>query len=534
MKGQSRIKRGRGFAGVYDYVMDHDDPEWVGGTISAKSRNGVISEFASVASMRKDIDKPVWHESLRLPAGEHIDNDKWEAIGDEFMRRMGFNDGSQYIMVKHNKPDGEHIHIIANRIHPDGSVFYGRNENLEATRIIQQLEKDFDLTITKGPELDENDKIVRPDNASVTKNELEKSLRTGEAPDRQMLQALVADAVKGKPSVREFVQRLNDAGVDVNPNVANKTGKMNGFSFILQGSEIAFSGSKLGDKYKLSSLLKSGLDYKPERDTEFLKELKHYYENSQSQSNNKAESEAAQRASEGINRLERGRSRDNTALSDNDRRTKINNNKNEQVSIGTERGSAGRERTDRVNEPVNQRNDHGSKAGDSRGLQDHQRQNAEMGNTGSNGSIRDRGSELSVLAATPERARKGSGSLDQQHIGREQADRPTVSIEKLKSIAQQVKDLAAPLLKRAFDIKDRTTKAVYDQLNQMRCKTYDIGMRDSKTGKMMNLEKTGDEVLRYIPKMKQMNAAGNDIYIRPGKDENSGLVLIDDIDQITV
>ncbi|WP_420977590.1 relaxase/mobilization nuclease domain-containing protein, partial [Campylobacter coli] len=52
-----------------------------------------------------------------------------------------------YIM--HDDSDGQHIHIIANRINMVGGKLYlGKNENLISTRIISELEKVHKLTQT--------------------------------------------------------------------------------------------------------------------------------------------------------------------------------------------------------------------------------------------------------------------------------------------------------------------------------------------------------------------------------------------------
>ena len=54
-----------------------------------------------------------------------------------------------------------------------------------------------------------------------------------------------------------------------------------------------------------------------------------------------------------------------------------------------------------------------------------------------------------------------------------------------------------------------------------------MGVRDAKTGQMMNRTWRTDELVQAVPWLKRMNARGNDIYIRPAGD--SGLVLVDDL-----
>jgi hypothetical protein len=76
---------------------------------------------------------------------------------------------------------------------------------------------------------------------------------------------------------------------------------------------------------------------------------------------------------------------------------------------------------------------------------------------------------------------------------------------------------------------DRTSQAIARQLKAMGCDLYDIGIRDSATGKMMNREWTLQEVVENAAWLKRMNAQGNDIYIRPAESARHGLVLVDDL-----
>lgn len=169
--------------------------------------------------------------------------------------------------------------------YPGGAVYLGKNENLKSTRIISELEKKHVLTITQGPDFN-NDKIMMPDKSMPQKNELEKALRTGESPPRLLLQTVIDEALADRPSMRDFADRLDAAGVTVRPNIAS-TGRLNGLAFDL--NNLTFSGSKLGKKYSWTQLQKR-IDYQPERDNPLLQKLK-----SQAQKNdeNKASAEAS-------------------------------------------------------------------------------------------------------------------------------------------------------------------------------------------------------------------------------------------------
>ena len=257
MKGMQKISRGNGFKGVLAYAFGGEKREaghgrLIGGNLASSGIHSLAAEFRAIAARRSDIEKPVWHNSLRMPVGEDISDERWNAVGKSYLKRMGFDlKNTQFVLVKH--PD-EHVHVIVNRVLIDGTVFLGQNENLKSTRVIGQLEKAFKLTLTPGPTYDADGKIVMPEKSGPKKAEIEQALRTGTKPARLVLQEQVTLAMAGRPTMLAFLERLDAAGITTIPNIAG-TGTMNGFSFEWAG--VAFSGSKLGAIFKWEALQQS-------------------------------------------------------------------------------------------------------------------------------------------------------------------------------------------------------------------------------------------------------------------------------------
>lgn len=267
-----KIKRGSGFAGVLSYAMEEIEGiprgRVVGGNLSALDEQSLAKEFGISRRLRPDVEKPVWHNSLRLPKGEKLPDGQWEKIGDDYMERMGFSDTHQRVYIMHDDEDGQHIHIIASRIGLNGTLYLGKNENLKSTKIIQRLEKVYDLMITKGPEYQDG-KILMPDQKRPTDGELGQWERTGDQPPRYKLIELIDKALEDKPTAVQFVERLQAAGVTVKANMGKE--KLNGFSFEIEG--VPFKGSQLGNQYKGQSLFERGMTYEQGRDHEALKRL---------------------------------------------------------------------------------------------------------------------------------------------------------------------------------------------------------------------------------------------------------------------
>lgn len=267
MKGMRKVSRGRGFRGVLDYIFGRDDKHkeepgtLMGGNMSGTDPRSLAREFGITKKVRPDIEKPVWHNSLRLPIDESLTTEQWVKIADDYMDKMGFSPLHPRCYVLHDDAEGQHVHIAASRISLDGTLYLGKNENLASTRIIQELEIQHNLTITKGPEYVDG-KIKMPDIKPPKKGEIEGGLRKGVKPPKLVLQELLSEAIKTPQPVMDFVRFLEEHGVGVVPNLPS-TGRLNGFSFSYDG--VSFKASSLGDQYKWGRLSKV-VEYEQDRD----------------------------------------------------------------------------------------------------------------------------------------------------------------------------------------------------------------------------------------------------------------------------
>ncbi|MEE3652636.1 MULTISPECIES: relaxase/mobilization nuclease domain-containing protein [unclassified Brenneria] len=277
MKGMQKIRRGKNFAGVVLYALRQashhkNSPSVIGGNMEGSAAGDLIAEFSTTKTLRPDVAKAVWHNSLRLPKNEALTEAQWSKIADDYMSRMGFSETHLRCYVLHDDAAGQHIHIIASRIDlTNGSLYLGKNENLISTRIIQQLEIDHHLTRTKGPEAKASPASSSPKpKRKKSRNEEMLEKRTGEPCPKTIIQNALEELLASKPSTAEFVQQLVAQNIRAIPNIAS-TGKMNGFSFECQG--IAFKASQLGKCYSWSALQEK-LDYQPERDNALLMKLK--------------------------------------------------------------------------------------------------------------------------------------------------------------------------------------------------------------------------------------------------------------------
>ncbi|WP_338147074.1 relaxase/mobilization nuclease domain-containing protein [Pantoea stewartii] len=254
MKGMQKIRRGKFFRGVVSYALapaphHKTAPVIIGSNMIGLSVDEVTVEFMRTQKLRPDVQKPVWHNSLRLPIGDSLTGEQWKLVADDYMKRMGFSDTHLRCYVLHDDEAGQHIHIIASRIRiPDGQLYLGRNENLISTRIIQELERDHQLARTKGSSPSSTPKVRK-----TGRNEEMMEARTGNKAPKKIIQEAIEAVLSfyGTITIDDFIYELGKQNITASASIAS-TGKMNGFSFEYAG--IAFKASQLGKTYSWSSL----------------------------------------------------------------------------------------------------------------------------------------------------------------------------------------------------------------------------------------------------------------------------------------
>lgn len=509
MKGMQKISRGSGFNGVLSYAL-RENARIVGGNMSGYNVQSLSSEFAQTRSVRQDIRKPVWHSSLRLQKDEKITDEKWSEIASDYMKDMGFSESHLYTAILHDDTEGQHIHIIASRIALDKSLFYGRNENLISTRIIHDLERKHNLSITRGLKYIEtineetNEKTYKIATKSeankLKKNEIEKAIRTNEAPTKLILQHAI-DAVLSSDksvSVSAFIEQLNASNVIVKPAVAS-TGRLNGFTFALkEDSLIFFKGSEIGKSYSVQNLIKRGLSYDKDRDSQAisaatisalnasdtLRSSDSRSDDTSSTSN--ADTERAIIAADSELRKE-SRTEDDTRISSAHISTEDEQTRHEQLD---NRDANSNNRTQTTTENIEQITYKKDDANDSLAKYERWR------------SVAD---DITNIAAA-----SFTDTSKNEHITEAQKK------AKVKAVTRQLDALDAQAYRLTLVSRDDDKKS------------FNVGKSKSSENEKTERFYTKDEVIAQIPFLSKKNVEKYDIYVTP-IDKNHHYILVDDM-----
>jgi len=265
-----KVSQGKGFRGVLSYLLRREKAEIIAGNMSGANVRDLSSEFGVSRQMRRDIEKPVFHASLSLPPGERLDDETWARVAGSYLKKMDFSDEHQFVLIRHKDTDHDHVHLVVSRIGLSGKVWKDSMSILRSHDAARAIEREFGLTVVNSESKEE---LGKP---KLKRSEVEKALRENEPPVKLIVSEAVKEAVKDKPDMKTFIDRLNEQGIIAIPNVAS-TGRMNGFSFVVEGrtdrdgEPIVLKGSDVGAKW---SKLKELVDYEVGRDGEFLKAVK--------------------------------------------------------------------------------------------------------------------------------------------------------------------------------------------------------------------------------------------------------------------
>jgi hypothetical protein len=255
---KAKISRGGGFRGLLDYALRKDkETEILSTNLSGQTPRELAAEFSAVRQLRPDIEKPVWHCSLSLPANEKASAEEWDHITKRYLEKMGFDaEKTPYVAVRHRDTDYDHAHLVVSRVNLQGEVWHGKWEARRAIEATQELEKEFKLTRTPGLEQGRAQK-------SLSHKELNRVVRTGEPSHRQRLQGLCDQAAKNCKSFREYSERLKIVGVKVIAVTQQEEKKLSGLSY--QQGEVTLKASDLGKSYTAKGLSQRGVIYEREQ-----------------------------------------------------------------------------------------------------------------------------------------------------------------------------------------------------------------------------------------------------------------------------
>ena len=255
--------KGKHFYGLLAYnekKVENDQGHVLDASITHDTVVNMTKEFNMVRQLRPRLEKAVYHVSLSLPPGENLSDGNFTALAFDYLKGMGF-DSNQYITYRHTDTQHEHIHIIANRVKYSGAVVSDSRDYKRSEKLVRKLEVKYGLSTVESPKLKKK--------AGITQKEIEKAIRTGQAPIKLMLQQRIDGALLQSKNISDFIRELEKKKVCPVFNASMTTGRVTGISFDHEG--VVYKGSTLGRQYSWNNIIKH-LNYDQERDRSIILE----------------------------------------------------------------------------------------------------------------------------------------------------------------------------------------------------------------------------------------------------------------------
>lgn len=121
-------------------------------------------------------EKTMMHISLNPHPDDVLSEGQYAQIAHEYMEKMGFGD-MPYIIVKHEDIDRHHIHIVALRVRPDGSVISDKNNFYKSKDICRELEKKYGLHSAERQKITPDMPIKKIDPAGDIKRQVANTVK---------------------------------------------------------------------------------------------------------------------------------------------------------------------------------------------------------------------------------------------------------------------------------------------------------------------------------------------------------------------
>jgi len=233
------IAKHGGARAVSNYVVREDaKPEWVAGSITNLNPDkiaGGIEMFTS-GNTSGQLQHTVFHASLSLAPGEHLKTEEWARVTEDFTREMGFEDTAWVAVLHQDKPDQEHVHIVASRVDIQGQTVRDWNDWKRGEDLVRGYEKEYGLRQLQprqeremSPDFVPGARGPGPDEQRLMERREQEAGRAGLEPEpteleqRRVWAREVAkearQALEASKSMREFSQRMEAKGLEMRWNV---------------------------------------------------------------------------------------------------------------------------------------------------------------------------------------------------------------------------------------------------------------------------------------------------------------------------
>lgn len=217
--------QGSGFKGVANYLAtgkNGDDPERVAWSnmrnVAANDLGTAAAVMRHTANQSTRCKKPVYHMSISWPEGEKVSPELMQQVAERTIADMGLAE-HQAMIVAHNDTDHQHLHIVANRIHPEtGKAWSASHDRKRVMQSLRAQEKELGLQYVPNKLTDPE--MAKDQAPARSRDEAQRQRRLGLKALPQMdtealkkTRADLARLLEGAKNWRDFDEKLAAQGL---------------------------------------------------------------------------------------------------------------------------------------------------------------------------------------------------------------------------------------------------------------------------------------------------------------------------------
>lgn len=217
--------------------------ELITGNVAGRTPEEIQREMEAVAARRPEVERKVLHTSISTRAEDNVTPETQARMAEMYAARRGL-DKTAWIAVRHENDHGE-FHMLSPSVDYKGRTISDSKDFERSEEIARNLTREFNLT----PDIPSKESMRK----CLTQAEMKYGARTGKPSARAVLQEITDDVISRGVTATEFIERLEERGVEVVPYFDRKN-EVRGIGYRLDGK--LMRGSDLGRGYSWPGLQK--------------------------------------------------------------------------------------------------------------------------------------------------------------------------------------------------------------------------------------------------------------------------------------
>ncbi|MEP0547687.1 MAG: relaxase/mobilization nuclease domain-containing protein [Rhodothermales bacterium] len=212
-----KVSSGTSFSGLATYLTQSEErvawtePRWMIGTDPQE----VAREMETAASLSDArLEKPVYHISISFSETDQPTREQMQQAADRVLGELGLGE-HQALLVAHEDKGHPHLHVMANRVHPDtGKAATVSFDYRRVESVLRELEKEWGLTRVPGHHARDAGDSAPDRTRGLSTGEVRRVRRTGELPFPEQVREKMGDdlgrtlgSAKGWSEVHEALGR---------------------------------------------------------------------------------------------------------------------------------------------------------------------------------------------------------------------------------------------------------------------------------------------------------------------------------------